>query len=247
MLRLRLEDLIGCEPHLGPTESSQCFVTTLAVPLRRVFVDTSAPLSLQSTLQLGSGSSKLTLPHNHLSPLFTPDHVQDYAIIDDRKNADDFIDPASRSSHADKLTNREEWLHHVFQSKTGAAGPGLTIAGLDCCSVVCAVIRSCETVRVSAGSIGRALECGTPAHGGLQLMQDVPHRALRLWAGVHVEPSSGGVPSSMTDARGWRRVCKVRTRSCRGSSDMSGALWRFPCRLSVVSFFPSGTLVFDPP
>jgi hypothetical protein len=82
-----------------------------------VFVGTSVPLSLQSILQLGSGSSKLTLPHNDLSPLFTPDHVQDHAIIDDRENAHDLTDPASRLSHADKLTNREEWVHHVLQSE----------------------------------------------------------------------------------------------------------------------------------
>lgn len=59
--------------------------------------------------------------------MFTPDHVQDHAIIDDRENAHDLTDPASGLSHADKLTNREEWLHRVFQSKTGAAGPVLTM------------------------------------------------------------------------------------------------------------------------
>jgi hypothetical protein len=80
-------------------------------------LDTSVTPSDQSVPQLGLGSSKLALSHNHLIPVFTPDHVQDHAIIDDRQNAHDLTDPSSRLSHADKLANREEWLHHVFQSR----------------------------------------------------------------------------------------------------------------------------------
>jgi hypothetical protein len=57
------------------------------------------------------------LSHDHLSPLFAPDYVQNHAIIDDWEDAHDLDDPASRLSHADKLTNREEWLHHVLHSE----------------------------------------------------------------------------------------------------------------------------------
>jgi hypothetical protein len=38
-------------------------------------------------------------------------------MIDDRQNAYNLTDPARRLSHGDKLTNREEWLHHVLHSE----------------------------------------------------------------------------------------------------------------------------------
>ncbi len=82
-----------------------------------MYIGASVTLSLRSIPQLGSGSSKIVLSHDHLRPLFTPDQVQDHAIINDRENAHDLTDPASRLSHTGKLANREEWSHHVFQSK----------------------------------------------------------------------------------------------------------------------------------
>ena len=41
-----------------------------------------------------------------------------------------------------------------------------------------------------------------------------------------------------------RRVCKVCTRPCHGSSDASGALWCFPGRLLLIVSFFSHLLVF---
>jgi hypothetical protein len=64
-------------------------------------------------VQAGLCSSQFMVSNDQLSPLFTPDQVQEPTLFRDRKNAHDLTDTSGRLSHAYKLTNREHRLHHA--------------------------------------------------------------------------------------------------------------------------------------
>jgi hypothetical protein len=67
---------------------------------------------------------------NPFCPLLTPDHVQEHAILCDRKNAH-HLTQTSSPFDADKLANHEGRLHHSLHVELGRGhGSGTNKSGL---------------------------------------------------------------------------------------------------------------------